>query len=204
MFVRGLCMGFAFVPMQAASLRNDRARRERAGLVDLLHAAPGRVSRWRWRCWPAILTAHIVARRRGSRWPTKCTGSLPVVRWARSASPCSLALGAGRTCAPVCPRPRGLRRRRWWPSAAACTPEVERSPPRPPRRPIAVGGVAEAGLPPGDLTGADALERGERPARVRRDPHVDHRRRTELDAAAVAVAVRVGDAAHECGRRRRW
>ena len=42
MFGRGLCMGFAFVPMQAASYATIEPVAERAGIVDLLDATPGR------------------------------------------------------------------------------------------------------------------------------------------------------------------
>ena len=45
---------------------------------------------------------------------------------------------------------------------------------------LAVRGVAQAGLPGRDLARADALERGERPARVGHDPHVQHRHRAGL------------------------
>ena len=49
------------------------------------------------------------------------------------------------------------------------------------RRRVAVDVVAEALLALGDRAGADALERGERPALVGRDPDVDHRRLAVLD-----------------------
>ena len=54
--------------------------------------------------------------------------------------------------------------------------------------------VAEALLARHDLAGADAFERRERPARVRRDPHVDHRGGLELHQTRSGTCRRVGEA----------